>query len=71
MQGRPGAQGAIPILASGATSAGSTSVTIPAGTAPGAYYILARADATGAVAESSETNNATSNATSNAITITS
>jgi subtilase family serine protease/sugar lactone lactonase YvrE len=53
---------AVPILASAATNAGSTSVTIPAGTAPGTWYILARADATGAVAETSETNNVASRA---------
>jgi subtilase family serine protease len=53
---------AIPILATLATSAGSTSVTIPAGTAPGAYYILAQADATAAVAETTETNNVTGKA---------
>ena len=52
LQSRP-----VPILAFGATNPGSTSVTIPAGTVPGHYYILARADATGAVAEASETNN--------------
>ncbi len=49
----------VPQLASGATSPGSTSVAIPAGTPPGSYYILARADASGAVAEASETNNTT------------
>lgn len=51
---------AIPILATLATSAGSTSVTIPAGTIPGAYYILGRADANAAIAETTETNNVTS-----------
>jgi subtilase family serine protease len=44
-------------LASGQTSSGTTSVTIPAGTAPGSYYILAVADADAEVSESSETNN--------------
>lgn len=53
---------AVPILASGATSPGSTPVTIPVGTAPGNYFILARADATGAVVETSETNNVLSKA---------
>jgi subtilase family serine protease/sugar lactone lactonase YvrE len=57
LQSRP-----VPLLAYGATSPGSTSVTIPAGTAPGNYFILARADATGAVAETSETNNVLSRA---------
>jgi trimeric autotransporter adhesin len=35
----------------------STTVTIPAGTIPGGYYVVVRADADGAVAESLETNN--------------
>ena len=49
----------IPILASAAASPGSIPVTIPAGTPTGVRYILARADATGAVAETSEANNTT------------
>jgi subtilase family serine protease len=57
LQSRP-----VPILGFGATSPGSTSVTIPAGTAPGNYFILARADATGAVAEAVENNNVLSKA---------
>ncbi len=40
-----------------ATNAGSTSVTIPAGTAPGVYYLIAVSDADDAVAETTETNN--------------
>lgn len=47
----------IPALAPGATYLGSTTVTIPAGTPAGAYYIIAVSDAGGVVAESSETNN--------------
>src|SRR3989442_5239806 len=35
---------AVPALAVGAASSGSTSVTIPAGTATGNYYIIAKAD---------------------------
>ena len=50
----------VPILASGVSSAGSASVTIPSGTPPGPWYILARADTADAVAESVETNNTTS-----------
>ncbi len=53
---------AVPILAALATSAGSTSVTIPVGTTPGTYYILARADSNASVAETIETNNVTSKA---------
>ncbi len=48
---------AVPALAAGASSTGSTAVTIPAGTAPGTYYVIARADAGGAVAEIYEVNN--------------
>ncbi len=51
---------AVPVLLSGASSPGSTSVTIPAGTAPGTYYILARTDADNVVAESNEANNTAS-----------
>jgi subtilase family serine protease len=48
---------AIPALAGGASSAGSTSITIPSGLAPGTYYLIAKADADGSVAETAETNN--------------
>jgi len=47
---------AVPGLASGASSVGGTSVTIPA-VAPGVYFILAVADGPGVIAEVSETNN--------------
>ena len=50
----------IPSLGAGATSAGSTSVTIPSGAASGTYYIIARADADGIVTETNETNNTAS-----------
>src|SRR5262249_14802204 len=46
-------------LDGGATSTGSTTVTIPASTASGTYYIVAKADADGSVAETYETNNTT------------
>jgi len=48
---------AVPGLAAGASSTGSTAVTIPAGTAPGAYYLFAVVDADGAVTEAQENNN--------------
>ncbi len=48
---------AVPALAAGQSSSGSTSITVPAGLSAGTYYIVARADADGAVAETSETNN--------------
>ena len=44
-------------LSSGASSAGSTSVTIPASVDAGTYYVIAKADADAGVAESVETNN--------------
>ena len=47
----------IPALAAGASSSGSTSVTIPLGTATGSYFIVARADDGGVVTEAVETNN--------------
>jgi subtilase family serine protease len=53
--GRP-----VPSLAAGATDAASTPLQIPAATAAGTYYLLAKADGNNAVAESVETNNASS-----------
>jgi subtilase family serine protease len=44
-------------LAAGASSSGSTTVTIPEGTATGTWYIVAKADGEEAVAETAETNN--------------
>ena len=44
-------------LAGGASSVGSSSVTIPAGTAPGPWFVIARTDAGDTVTESTETNN--------------
>jgi subtilase family serine protease len=49
---------AVPGLAAGATSSGSTVLGIPAGTATGTYYVVARADADDVVAETQEGNNA-------------
>ncbi len=48
---------AIPTLAAGASSSGTTSATIPAGTTPGIYYVIAKADAVNAIVESQENNN--------------
>jgi subtilase family serine protease len=45
-------------LAAGSTSSGATTVTVPAGLAPGIYYLGAIADSAGQVSESSEVNNA-------------
>ena len=47
----------IAALAGGASSSGATAVTIPLGTSAGTWYIIAKADAGGAVAETWETNN--------------
>lgn len=47
----------IPALPSGTPNSGSTSCIIPVGTVPGAYYIIAKADADNAVAETNEGNN--------------
>jgi subtilase family serine protease len=44
-------------LAPGAGASGSASLQIPLDTAPGNYYIVARADWNGAVGETTETNN--------------
>ncbi len=44
-------------LGAGAVSLGATTVTIPTSAAIGTYYVLARADALGAVAEGNESNN--------------
>ncbi|MBI2833791.1 MAG: hypothetical protein HYX76_05125 [Acidobacteria bacterium] len=47
----------IPGLAAAASSAGSSSVTVPGATAPGAYYVIAKADADNVVTEIAEGNN--------------
>ena len=47
----------VPTLAPAASSTGSASVTVPAGTAAARYYILAKADGDEMVAETSDTNN--------------
>lgn len=48
---------AVPELAAGATSSGSVTATIPAGTATATYYVFAKADAGELVSEVSEANN--------------
>ena len=53
---------AVPTLAAGATDAGTTNVTIPAATTGGSYFVIAKADGPGAIAESIETNNTRSKA---------
>jgi subtilase family serine protease len=44
-------------LGPGASEAASTTLTIPASTLPGTYYVLGKADSEGAIAETLETNN--------------
>jgi subtilase family serine protease len=44
-------------LAAGASSAGTTTLTVPASTPTGAYYVCAMADSDSTVSESNETNN--------------
>ncbi len=44
-------------LDAGAASSGSTTLTLPATLTPGTYYVIAKADADGTVAERVETNN--------------
>jgi subtilase family serine protease len=53
----PLASRAVAGLAAGATSSGTTGVTIPADTAVGTYYIVVRADADDTVTETVEGNN--------------
>ena len=48
---------AVPGLASGASSMGSTAISIPASTVPGVYYLFAVVDADGTVIEAQENNN--------------
>jgi subtilase family serine protease len=48
----------VPALAAGASSTGTTTCTVPIGTAPGTWYLIAVADGANVVAETSEANNA-------------
>jgi subtilase family serine protease len=47
----------VPLLATGATSVQSTTLTIPAGLATGTYYLIAQSDADNAIVETFENNN--------------
>jgi subtilase family serine protease len=58
----------VPSLAAGASSGGTVTVKIPAGTAAGTYYLGACADDTKVVTETSETNNCKASATTVAMT---
>jgi subtilase family serine protease len=48
---------AVPALAAGVTDSGSSALNLPASLTAGYYYLLARADGAGEVAETNETNN--------------
>jgi subtilase family serine protease len=48
---------AVPTVDAATSNTGTTSVTVPAGTAPGAYILLAKTDGDNVVGESLETNN--------------
>jgi uncharacterized membrane protein len=48
---------AVPSLAPGALNLGTTTITIPAGTPAGFYYVIAVVDADGVVIEIKENNN--------------
>jgi subtilisin family serine protease len=48
----------VPALATGGTSSASTTLTIPASTSAGPYYLIARADADDEAVETDESNNA-------------
>jgi hypothetical protein len=58
----------VPSLPASGTSSGSVTVTVPAGTTPGTYYLGACADDLGAVTEASETNNCHASATTVSVT---
>ena len=47
----------VPPLAAGASNTGSTSLTVPAGTTTGSYFVIAQADTANVVLESTESNN--------------
>lgn len=58
----------VPALAHATSSSGTTTVTVPATTPPGAYYLIACADNLKVVTESNETNNCRSSAGQLAVT---
>ena len=53
----------IALLTAGSSSAATTTVTLPSGTAAGTYYVIAQADAAGVVGETTETNNTKASST--------
>ena len=47
----------VPALPPGSSSSGSTSIPVPSGTAPGTYYVIAKANADSSTPETNVTNN--------------
>ena len=47
----------VPALQPGSSSSGSTSIPVPSGTAPGTYYVIAKANADNSTPETNVTNN--------------
>ena len=58
----------VPILAAGASSTATVTLSSPGTTALGSYYVLACADAANAVAEAGETNNCRASASTVQVT---
>ncbi|MBI5376066.1 MAG: SBBP repeat-containing protein, partial [Candidatus Schekmanbacteria bacterium] len=48
---------AVPLIKVGQVNTGSTIITLPEGTTPGSYYIIAKADGLNGIAETNENNN--------------
>jgi hypothetical protein len=59
---------AVPVLAAGGSHSGTVTVTIPAATAPNAYFLLACADGPNTVVETDETNNCKASSTTVTVT---
>lgn len=57
------------VVAAGATSSGTVTVTVPSNMALGTYYLIACADNTTTVTESDETNNCRASATTVQVTV--
>ncbi|MGH7554143.1 MAG: CARDB domain-containing protein, partial [Longimicrobiales bacterium] len=53
----------VPLLAAGASDSPNTTLTLPATTAVGTYYVIAQADSASAVLETTETNNTRASST--------
>jgi len=58
----------VPPVPTAGSSSGTASLTVPAGVAPGDYYLIACADDTGVIRETDEENNCKSSATTTTVT---